>query len=135
MFFLTGVARYLFVPLAEAVVFALLASYFFSRTIIPTLVMYLLGHEREIRERREPEGRRGIFTRLHAGFEHGFEAIRNAYASLLQVCLDHSAVFAVGFLVFCVASIELYAHLGRTSFRRWTRASSGSTCGRRRVLE
>jgi multidrug efflux pump subunit AcrB len=116
MFFLTGVARYLFVPLAEAVVFALFASYFFSRTIIPTLVMYLLGHERENRERREREGRRGIFTRLHAGFEHGFEAIRNAYANLLQVCLNHSAVFAAGFLVFCVASLLLYTHLGQDFF-------------------
>ncbi len=116
MFFLTGVARYLFVPLAEAVVFALFASYFFSRTIIPTLVMYLLGHERENRERREREGRRGIFTRLHAGFEHGFETIRNAYANLLQVCLDHSAMFAVGFLVFCVASLLLYTHLGQDFF-------------------
>src|SRR5580698_189767 len=78
MFFLTGVARFLFVPLAEAVVFALLASYIFSRTIIPTLVMYLLGNERENREKREREGRLGIFTRLHDGFEHGFETIRNA---------------------------------------------------------
>jgi multidrug efflux pump subunit AcrB len=116
MFFLTGVARFLFVPLAEAVVFALFASYIFSRTIIPTLVMYMLGHERENRERREREGRRGIFTRLHAGFEHGFEAIRNAYANLLQVCLDHSAIFAGGFLVFCVASLHLYTHLGQDFF-------------------
>jgi multidrug efflux pump subunit AcrB len=116
MFFLTGVARYLFVPLAEAVVFALFASYFFSRTIIPTLVMYLLGHERENRERREREGRRGFFTRLHAGFERGFEAVRNAYANLLQVCLDHSGIFAGGFLAFCVASLLLYTHLGQDFF-------------------
>jgi multidrug efflux pump subunit AcrB len=116
MFFLTGVARFLFVPLAEAVVFALFASYFFSRTIIPTLVMYLLGHERENRERREREGRRGFFARIHAGFEHGFEALRNGYANLLQVCLDHSAIFAGGFLVFCLASLMLYTHLGQDFF-------------------
>ena len=116
MFFLTGVARFLFVPLAEAVVFALLASYFFSRTIIPTLVMYLLGHERENREKREREGHPGIFTRLHAGFEHGFEAIRNAYATLLQVCLDHSFIFVAGFLIFCVGSLVLYTHLGQDFF-------------------
>jgi multidrug efflux pump subunit AcrB len=116
MFFLSGVARYLFVPLAEAVVFALFASYFFSRTIIPTLVMYLLGNERENREKREREGRRGIFTRLHDGFEHGFETIRNAYANLLQVCLDHGAMFAGGFLVFCAASLLLYPRLGQDFF-------------------
>ncbi|HEV1288128.1 MAG TPA: efflux RND transporter permease subunit [Bryobacteraceae bacterium] len=116
MFFLTGVARYLFVPLAEAVVFALFASYFFSRTIIPTLVMYMLGRERENGERREREGRRGVFTRLHAGFEHGFETIRNAYANLLQVCLDHRGMFAGGFLIFCAASLPLYTRLGQDFF-------------------
>jgi multidrug efflux pump subunit AcrB len=116
MFFLTGVARYLFVPLAEAVVFALLASYFFSRTLIPTLVMYLLGREREVRLKREQEGRRGIFTRLHGGFEHGFEALRRGYANLLQICIDHRAVFAGAFLVFCVASLVLYTRLGQDFF-------------------
>jgi multidrug efflux pump subunit AcrB len=116
MFFLTGVARYLFVPLAEAVVFALLASYFFSRTIIPTLVMYLLGHERENRERREREGRQSIFARLHAHFEHGFEALRNGYGHLLQVCLDYSIVFAGGFLLFCGGSLVLFTHLGQDFF-------------------
>ena len=78
--------------------------------------MYLLGHERENRERQEREGRRGIFTRLHSGFEHGFEALRNVYANLLQVCLDHSAVFAAGFLAFCAASLLLYTHLGQDFF-------------------
>jgi multidrug efflux pump subunit AcrB len=78
--------------------------------------MYLLGHERQNRERREREGHREIFTRLHAGFDHRFETIRNAYANLLQVCLDHSAVFATGFLVFCGASLLVYTHLGQDFF-------------------
>ena len=116
MFFLTGVARYLFVPLAEAVVFALFASYFFSRTLIPTLVMYLLGREREIRLKREKEGRSGFFTRLHERFEHGFEALRNGYESLLQVCLNHRALFAGTFLIFCAVSLVLYFRLGQDFF-------------------
>src|SRR5438045_6199055 len=64
MFFLTGVARYLFVPLAEAVVFALLASYFFSRTLVPTLVMYLMKKEAARHGNPDPEHREGIFSRV-----------------------------------------------------------------------
>jgi multidrug efflux pump subunit AcrB len=79
MFFLTGVARYLFVPLAEAVVFALLASYFFSRSLIPTLVMYLLRSEVEKRKNPESEKRPGFFARIHHRFEHGFETLREKY--------------------------------------------------------
>src|SRR5580693_4981518 len=95
MFFLTGVARYLFVPLAEAVVFALFASYFFSRTLVPTLVMYLMKNE--VAGHREQTSRTGIFSRIHEGFEHGFEALRRSYSNLLQLCLDHRALFASGF--------------------------------------
>ena len=72
MFFLTGVARYLFVPLAEAVVFALLASYFFSRTLIPTLVMYLLRSEVEKRKNPEPEERPGFFRAYSPSFRARF---------------------------------------------------------------
>ena len=79
MFFLSGVARYLFVPLAEAVVFALFASYFFSRTIIPTLVMFLLPKEIEEHRIRRQEGRLGWFARLHGRFEHAFESLQAAY--------------------------------------------------------
>src|SRR5205807_5869364 len=107
MFFLTGVARYLFVPLAEAVVFALLASYFFSRTLVPTLVMYLMKKEAARHQHPEQEQRNGIFARIHQGFERGFEAIRRSYSNLLQLCLDHRAMFAGGFLVFCLASLAL----------------------------
>src|SRR4030081_3702993 len=107
MFFLTGVARYLFVPLAEAVVFALLASYFFSRTLIPTLVMYLMRSEVEKRKNPESEKRPGFFARLHHRFEHGFETLREKHSNLLSLCLEHRRVFAVCFLIFCVASLVL----------------------------
>ena len=74
MFFLTGVARYLFVPLAEAVVFALLASYFFSRTLVPTLVMYLMKKEAARYQNADKDGegrssRHGFFARIHHAFE------------------------------------------------------------------
>src|SRR6202049_4823137 len=98
MFFLTGVARYLFVPLAEAVVFALLASYFFSRSLIPTLVMYLLRSEVEKRKNPESEKRPGFFARLHHRFERGFETLRQKYSNLLSLCLEHRRVFAACFL-------------------------------------
>src|SRR5438309_2929529 len=74
MFFLTGVARYLFVPLAEAVVFAMLASYFLSRTLIPTLVMYIMrGHE------HRAEVLKSVFGRFQRGFERKFEDFRRGY--------------------------------------------------------
>jgi len=107
MFFLTGVARYLFVPLAEAVVFALLASYFFSRSLIPTLVMYLLRSEVEKRKNPESEKRPGFFARIHHRFEHGFETLREKYSNLLSLCLEHRRAFAVCSLIFCVASLAL----------------------------
>src|SRR6202165_4757184 len=116
MFFLTGVARYLFVPLAEAVVFALLASYFFSRTLIPTLVMYLLRSEVEKRKNPESEKRPGFFARLHHRFERGFETLREKYSELLRLCLEHRGPFAVCFLIFCLASLALVPQLGQDFF-------------------
>src|SRR5712672_2109294 len=107
MFFLTGVARYLFVPLAEAVVFALLASYFFSRTLVPTLVMYLMKKEAARYQHPDQEQTHGIFARIHHAFERGFEALRRSYSNLLQLCLDRRALFAGGFLVFCLGSLAL----------------------------
>src|SRR5580700_4489702 len=84
MFFLSGVPRYLFVPLAEAVVFALLASYFFSRTIIPTLVMFLL--RKEVERHRQPDAgrKRGWFESLHHRFELGFKSLQQAYSRPLR---------------------------------------------------
>src|ERR1700730_10743232 len=116
MFFLTGVARYLFVPLAEAVVFALLASYFFSRTLVPTLVMYLMKKEAEKYQHPEQEQTHGIFSRIHHAFESGFDALRRNYSNLLQLCLDHRAIFAGCFLVFCLGSLMLVSRLGQDFF-------------------
>ena len=112
MFFLTGVARYLFVPLAESVVFAMLASYFLSRTLVPTLVMYLLrGHELD--SHNEP---RTFFGRFQRGFERGFEKMRTAYSNTLEAIMHHRAVFVTVFLAFCIASAGLALFLGRDFF-------------------
>ena len=78
MFFLKGVAGYLFAPLGEAVIFAMLASYILSRTLVPTLAMYLLKAHK-----RGGAPSRSVFARFHRGFERIFEKIRLAYSSLL----------------------------------------------------
>ena len=116
MFFLAGVPRYLFVPLAEAVVFALLASYFFSRTIIPTLVMFLLRKEVERHRRPDAAQQRGWFERLHLRFEHAFQRLQHGYSGILQLCLDRRLLFVPCFLVFCVASLLLLPTLGNDFF-------------------
>ncbi|HZU23147.1 MAG TPA: efflux RND transporter permease subunit, partial [Terriglobales bacterium] len=113
MFFLTGVARYLFVPLAEAVVFAMLASYLLSRTLIPTLVVYLLkGHEHES---HDPD-RRGWLASWQRGFERRFESLRHRYRGTLLTCLEHRKLFAACFLGFCVLSCGLIFILGQDFF-------------------
>ena len=116
MFFLAGVARYLFVPLAEAVVFAMLASYVLSRTLVPTLAMYLLKAEHEPGARGD--ARVGLFRRYQAAFERGFERFRGAYERALAVTLDHPKAFVGGFLVFCLGSATLAPVLGRDFFPR-----------------
>ncbi|MBZ5521783.1 MAG: efflux RND transporter permease subunit [Acidobacteriia bacterium] len=120
MFFLTGVARFLFVPLAEAVVFAMLASYLLSRTLVPTLVMYLLrGHEHETHDGAARPERAGMFTflkRLQRGFEAGFERLRNGYHQVLAGCLEHRRIFITSFLSFCVLSLGLVFFLGEDFF-------------------
>jgi len=112
MFFLTGTARYLFVPLAEAVVFAMLASYLLSRTLVPTLVMFFLRHHAPVAGHEA----KGWFGRFHAGFERGFERLRNAYQGWLATCLHHRRTFAIGFLAFFVASCFLTPFLGQDFF-------------------
>jgi multidrug efflux pump subunit AcrB len=116
MFFLSGVARYLFVPLAEAVVFALFASYFFSRTLIPTLVMFLLPKELE-QHREAASGKPlGPFARMHARFERMFEDLQHRYEALLGQCLAQRKLFISCFLLFCLASLTLVPVLGRDFF-------------------
>ena len=112
MFFLTGVARYLFVPMAEAVIFAMLASYLLSRTLVPTLVMYLLkAHEDDAH--RAPTT---FFARLQAGFERGFARLRDSYRETLETLMSHRKIFVTSFLGFCVLSGGLVFFLGRDFF-------------------
>ncbi len=111
MFFLTGVARFLFVPLAEAVSFAMLASYLLSRTLIPTMVMYIMrGHEHRA---AEPKTFIGKFQR---GFERGFDNFRASYQRLLELTLEHRGLFAACFVGFCVLSVCLVFFLGQDFF-------------------
>jgi CzcA family heavy metal efflux pump len=115
MFLLTGVARYLFVPLAEAVVFAMLASYLLSRTIVPTMAKYLLAGHRE--GSTHDETKQNVFSRLQLHFEHGFEGLRNAYRGVLEWCLAHRRMFVTGFLSACVLSVVLiFPFLGQDFF-------------------
>ena len=112
MFALGGVAGYLFVPLAEAVVFAMLASYLLSRTVVPTMANYLLRGQKLHNEARGT----GFFSRFQQGFEHRFEAVRERYHGVLQAAVDSSRVFAPIFLVVCLASVGLFHFLGEDFF-------------------
>jgi CzcA family heavy metal efflux pump len=105
MFFLTGVARFLFVPLAEAVVFAMLASYLLSRTLVPTMAKYLLrGHEAETLAASQS---RNPLVAMQIKFEAAFERFREGYHGLLERCLHHKRAFLFIFLGTCVASVVL----------------------------
>jgi CzcA family heavy metal efflux pump len=116
MFFLTGVAKYLFVPLAEAVVFAMLASYFLSRTIVPTMAKYLLkGHEHDREEQAKKS--KNPFVRFQITFEHYFEKLRQWYYGVLGFCMQYRAVFLIAIVAFWVGSITLlYPWLGQDFF-------------------
>ena len=119
MFFLQGVARYLFVPMAEAVVFAMVSSFILSRTLVPTMAKYLLrrhasdtgaggGHPQ--RASRNP------LVRFQRGFEERFERLRAWYRAVLQLALHHRRGFVIGFLGFVLASFLLVPMLGRNFF-------------------
>jgi multidrug efflux pump subunit AcrB len=119
MFFLTGVARYLFVPLAEAVVFAMMASYILSRTLVATMAMYLLHkHEKKDKEPHSKNGKSAsIWARFNHWFERNFEKLRERYKSLLDTTLQNRGVFIVGFLIFIFVSILLlFPFLGSDFF-------------------
>src|SRR5579883_842296 len=116
MFFLSGVAKYLFVPLAEAVVFAMLASYLWSRTIVPTLAMYLLSAEDEYHADEHIGERQGFFRRYQQMFERAFERFREAYHGALDATLARPKLFSACFLAFCVLSAGLSLVLGRDFF-------------------
>ncbi len=116
MFFLTGVAKYLFVPLAEAVVFAMLASYLLSRTIVPTMAKYLLKEHDKNAEALKKNSRNPL-VRGQQLFEHLFEKLRLGYKSVLELCIQHSAIFIVLFFVLSIGSFALlYPWLGQDFF-------------------
>jgi multidrug efflux pump subunit AcrB len=115
MFLLSGVARYLFVPMAEAVVFAMLASYLLSRTVVPTMARYLL-HEHDDAEVHRKQASRNPFTRFQLAFESRFERMRLGYLRLLTFCVDHAGAFLIVFLVFALASLILTPELGQDFF-------------------
>jgi len=113
MFFLSGVAKFLFVPLAEAVVFAMLASYVLSRTLVPTLAKYWLRPHVPHGGEETP---RGLLGRFQAGFERRFVALRLRYRALLGLALMNRRAFALGFMVLVVASLALAPQLGEDFF-------------------
>jgi multidrug efflux pump subunit AcrB len=115
MFFLSGVARYLFVPMAEAVVFAMLASYLLSRTLVPTMAKYLLKeHSEEVLSKKRASA--NPFVRFQHAFEKGFERFRDGYLGLLTLCVHHSGGFLLLFLVLALASLGLAPWLGQDFF-------------------
>ncbi len=111
MFFLTGVARYLFVPLAEAVVFAMLASYVLSRTLVPTMVMLMMDHSHI-----DPAAKPSLLQRVYRKFDAAFEQFRGGYIIILSTLLTHRKMFGGMFLGFCILSLGLVFGLGRDFF-------------------
>ena len=114
MFFLQGVARFLFVPLAEAVVFAMIASYILSRTLVPTMALLLL--RTPVQGDGATVARQNLFQRLYHAFDAGFERLRAAYIVLLSLLLARRRVFGVVFFGFCLASLGLVFVVGQDFF-------------------
>jgi multidrug efflux pump subunit AcrB len=110
MFFLSGVAKYLFVPLAEAVVFAMLASYVLSRTLVPTLSMYLLRVKQHYTKTRNP------LVLFQRGFERGFERVRTQYQAILTTFVYRRKIFVPAFVLTCLAAVALVPFLGEDFF-------------------
>jgi multidrug efflux pump subunit AcrB len=116
MFFLSGVAKYLFVPMAEAVVFAMLASYLLSRTLVPTMARYLLQEHDDAVEAKKAVSR-NPFTMFQYAFEKQFDKIRLGYLRFLTLAVDHAGLFLVLVIVFAVGSVALLApSLGQDFF-------------------
>jgi len=111
--FLTGPARSLFLPLALAVVFAMLTSYILSRTLVPTLVSYLLKFEAQV---KEGHVQRGIGSGVHAGFERAFARLKEAYTRLLALALKRARLTIAGFSALTLASLALFPLLGQDFF-------------------
>jgi multidrug efflux pump subunit AcrB len=119
MFFLQGIARFLFVPMAEAVIFAMISSFILSRTLVPTMAKYLLRrHESHTDAGADVPAQpsRNPLARFQRGFEERFERLRALYRGLLQLALSHRRGFVTGFLAFVLASFLLVPMLGRNFF-------------------
>jgi multidrug efflux pump subunit AcrB len=114
--FITGAAKSLFVPLAMAVVFAMLTSYLLSRTLVPTLVRMLLAREAEEHASGHAKKPRGLAGRLFAAFDRGFDRLRDWYGRWLGLALAKRAWFSFGFLAYVIVSLGLFPLLGRDFF-------------------
>jgi multidrug efflux pump subunit AcrB len=115
MFFLSGIARYLFVPLAEAVMFAMIASYIISRTLVPTLVMFMMRNHHQ----PKPVTRNTFViacSRLHHRFNNSFEKFRHHFSLFLAVILHKRKQFMAAFFGFCLLSLAIYPMLGQDLF-------------------
>ncbi|HEY0683556.1 MAG TPA: efflux RND transporter permease subunit [Steroidobacter sp.] len=113
MFFLEGVARFLFVPMALAVIFAMVCSFILSRTLVPTMAMYLLrphSHEETTAPSSNP------LVKFQRSFSEKFERFRGSYKELLTMAMSHRRVFVTGFMLFVLASFLLVPFLGRNFF-------------------
>ena len=132
IFFLKGVPGFLFRPLAEAVVFAMLASYFLSRTLVPTLVMYLFHSERKRERARAAEAQPGLFRRFHLGFEASFERFRERYVRHARVVPRPSLGFRGRLPGILRRVLALDPDAGRRPVSRpWMRGRFACTCARR----
>src|ERR1700738_1008655 len=116
MFFLTGVARFLFVPMAEAVMFAMIWSFLLSRTLVPTMAKFLLQPHVHHAEGEGPPPSRNPLVRFQRGFEARFERVRSGYRDLLSLAMQRRQIFAIGFLGFVAVSFLLVPFLGRNFF-------------------
>ena len=116
MFFLQGVARFLFVPMAEAVMFAMIWSFILSRTLVPTMAKYLLQrHAHHAEDEVRPPSRNPL-VRFQRSFEAGFERVRNGYRDLLSLAMQRRPIFVIGFLGFVGLSFLLVPFLGQNFF-------------------
>ncbi len=116
MFFLDGVARFLFVPMAEAVIFAMVCSFILSRTLVPTMANYLLHKHDLEHEHAERPSSRNPLVNFQRGFEARFLRFRDGYHGLLALAVEHRRVFVAGFLGFVLISFALVPFLGRNFF-------------------
>jgi multidrug efflux pump subunit AcrB len=115
MFFLNGVARFLFVPMAESVMFAMVFSFLLSRTLVPTMAKYLLRQHLE-HPQDAPQGSSNPFARFQRGFEVRFNRFRAGYHALLALAIERRRAFVIGFLGVVMASFLLTPFLGRNFF-------------------